>query len=120
MGPILHQHTKMNTFIVISLALISCVAAQSFSGPGFAGSGSGSGSDRFFGAIINHLKDHFFGTDEESGSGSEDMPCSWEIPSSWDIPESWDSYGHGSESNFPSSWEWPESWEVPSSMMTTG
>merc|ERR1739842_138040 len=114
MGPILHQHTKMNTFIVISLALISCVAAQSFAGSEFAGSGSGSGSDRFFGAIINHLKDHFFGTDEESGSGSEDMP------SSWDIPESWDSYGHGSESNFPSSWEWPESWEVPSSMMTTG
>merc|ERR1739844_292874 len=85
MGPILHQHTKMKTFIVISLALISCVAAQSFSGSGFAGSGSGSGSDRFFGAIINHLKDHFFGTDEESGSGSEDMPSSWEIPSSWDI-----------------------------------
>merc|ERR1712129_211882 len=104
---------------------MGCAAVQSLSGShdpmipsGFAGSDSGSGSDRFFGAIINHLKDHFFGTDEESGSGSEDMPSSWEIPSSWDIPESWDSYGHGSESNFPSSWEWPESWEVPSSMMT--
>merc|ERR1712241_267505 len=118
---ILHQIVKMKAFIVISLALISCVTASSFPGSGTSGfaatSGSGtSGSDRqdprFLGAIIGHVIGHVFGTDGESG---ESVESSVHHGSSWDMESSFDPWEMGSSWDMETSWDMGSSWDIPSS-----
>merc|ERR1712001_519459 len=117
MGSILHQIVKMKAFIVISLALISCVIASPGSGSGTSGfaatSGSGtSGSDRFLGAIIGHVIGHVFGTDGESG---ESVESSVHHGSSWDMESSFDPWDMGSSWDMETSYDMGSSWDIPSS-----